>query len=83
MKVNKFGVEKMKGELLEVGDKLHISTGWGVNWLVITRVTKTLAFSKRESDGYEHSFKRAIGSNMAHPYRQWNTSTYDVERKAT
>ncbi len=70
----------MKNELLEVGDKLHINTGCGVNWFKITRVTKTLAMSKRKSDGYEHVFKRKISLNMSHPRERWNTCTYTVER---
>ena len=72
----------MKGELLEVGDKLHINTGWGVNWFVITRVTKTLAMSKNKN-GHEHKFKREISNDMSHPNERWNTTTYNVERKAT
>lgn len=70
----------MSKELLVVGDKLNLETAFGINWYKITRVTKTLAFSKRESDGYEYKFKREIGVNMSHPYQQWNTVKYTVER---
>lgn len=65
--------------LLQVGDKLHLTTYMGANWYKITRVTKTLAMSKRK-DGYEYKFKRAISCNMAHPYQQWSTTKYTVER---
>ena len=65
--------------LLQVGDKLHLETFMGANWYKITRVTKTLAISKRKSDGHEYKFKRHISCNMAQPYRQWNTVKYTVE----
>jgi hypothetical protein len=65
---------------LEVGDKLNTSTCFGINWYKITRTTKTLAMSKRESDGYEYKFKRAITGNMSHPTSQYNLTNYSVER---
>ena len=72
----------MNGErLLEVGDILITETFLGKNRFPITRVTKTLAKSRRDSDGFEQSFKREISFNMSHPYQQWNTVTYSVERK--
>ena len=70
----------MIGELLEVGDKLHVTSVFGISWFKITRVTKTLAISKR-SDGYELRFKRVISHSMSHPSQQWDSNTYTVERK--
>lgn len=63
---------------LEVGDTLVVESFMGKGYFPITRVTKTLAFSKRESDGYEHSFKREIGYNMSHPRQKWDTLKYTV-----
>jgi hypothetical protein len=65
--------------LVNVGDMIKINSGLGISEYPITRVTKTLAMSKRD-DGYEHKFKREIGVSMAHPYQQWNTATYEVVR---
>ena len=54
-------------ELINIGDTLLVDTRLSKNAYKITRVTKTLAMSKRESDGYEHVFKRVISCDMAHP----------------
>ncbi len=70
----------VKSGLLEVGDKLIIENCFGCNWFRITRVTKTLAISKRRSDGFEFRFKREIELSMAHPRRAFDTSKYTVER---
>lgn len=64
------------GELLQVGDIVIKETIIGISTFQITRVTKTLAKSKRESDGFEHTFKRIVSSNMQHPYMQWTSSKY-------
>ena len=64
-------------KLLQVGDILITHTVVGERHYPITRVTKTLAKSRRD-DKYEHSFKREIGANMTHPYQQWSTTTYEV-----
>ena len=69
----------MESKMVEIGDIIITKTCWGVNRFPVTRVTKTLAMSKRESDGYEHKFKRHISSDMAHPYVKWNTTIYSVE----
>ena len=67
-------------ELVQVGDVIVTEHPLvGVRRYEITRVTKTLAKSKR-ADGYEHTFKRVIGSDMAHPYCNWNRTRYKVER---
>ena len=67
-------------ELINVGDTLLIKTRLNDQSYKITRVTKTLAMSKRESDGYEYKFKRVISGDMGHPYERWNTSVYRVIR---
>ena len=36
--------------------------------------------SKRESDGYEHKFKRRVSWDMTHPKQDWNTTEYKVMR---
>jgi len=70
-----------KRELLEVGDVLVIKNWLRTSEYLITRVTKTLAFSKRASDGFEHSFKRKISWDMSHPHIKWNTNEYSVKYK--
>ena len=65
--------------LVNVGDKIYINSGMGMNWFIITRVTKTLAMSKR-SDGYEYKFKRLISRNMSHPHQAWTLHSFKVER---
>jgi len=68
-------------ELLEVGDSLIVTNGLGcVHKYRITRVTKKLAKSLREDDGYEYTFKRHISHDMSHPHQRWNQSVYTVER---
>ena len=68
-------------ELLEVGDKVVIENFLGRSVFPITRVTKTLALSKRESDGYEYKFKREISHNMSYPKDIWSNNTYNVIKK--
>ena len=67
-------------DLLCVGDVIKVINRFGVGNFPITRVTKTLAFSKRE-DGYERSWKRKISANMSHPYDLWDKSTYTIKRQ--
>lgn len=64
-------------DMLEVGDIVVTSSMMGVRNYPITRVTKTLAKSRRDAN-YEHTFKRAISSNMQHPGERWNTTRYSV-----
>lgn len=66
---------------VEVGDEIIRIHCLGVSKFLITRVTKTTAFSLRESDGYEYTFQREIGWDMAKPKEEWNTITYKVHRK--
>ena len=68
----------MSNELVEKGDTVQATTFMGTSNYLITRVTKTLAMSKRKSDGYEYKFKRVISVDMKHPYEQWNTTKYSV-----
>ena len=67
-------------DLLQVGDVVITDNMMGVIEYPITRVTKTLAKSRRDND-YEHTFKREISCSMAHPYQQWNTTKYSVRKK--
>ena len=69
----------MDEKLVEVGDLLITENCFGKSKYQITRITKTLAMSKRE-DGYEFKFKRQISGNMAHPYIEWSTTDYKVMR---
>lgn len=68
--------------LLCVGDTVITETCFGKNTFVITRVTKTLAKSKR-ADGYEHTFKRFISRSMQHPYQPYNLTKYSVVKADT
>lgn len=69
------------GDQVEVGDLIVTKHGLGgVKRYPITRVTKTLAKSKRAKDGYEHTFKRHVSGDMTHPYQSWNTTSYKVFR---
>ena len=66
-------------DLLEVGDTVVVE-----NYLVrseykITRVTKTLALSKRESDGYEHRFYRDTkNKGVAYHKHRFDQNTYSI-----
>lgn len=70
------------GEQLEVGDLIVTQTFLGQSKYPITRVTKTLAKSKREDDGYEQTFKRTVSSNLSHPYQgsNWSSTSYEAFR---
>ena len=73
----------MSAELVQVGDTITTDTGVSTHDYLITRVTKTLALSKRKSDGYEYKFKRVISGNMSHPYYMWSRTRYKVKSKVT
>jgi hypothetical protein len=64
-------------ELLNIGDTVITKSFLGETRFPITRVTKTLAISKRAT--YEHRFKREISHNMSHPYEQYCCVDYRVE----
>lgn len=66
------------GQMVEVNDTVVVSTVFGYKQFKITRVTKKLAVSKRES-GYEHKFKRVVSFNMSHPHQE-STNSYMVLR---
>jgi hypothetical protein len=68
------------GEQLKVGDSIVTSHAFGGSRFEITRVTKRYAFSKRESDGYEHKFKSVCALDMAVPYRPYSCVNYSVFR---
>jgi len=65
---------------VEVGDVLITKTYLGETRYPITRITKTLAKSKRERDGFEYTFKREISYNMSHPYSPYCAVEYTVEK---
>ena len=66
-------------ELVNIGDTIVVIGPLGnKNSYPVTRVTKTLAMSKRKSDGYEYRFKRVISWDMSHPYEEWNRIKYTV-----
>lgn len=65
--------------LLEVGDVLTVQDALRTVKYKITRVTKTLAFSKQS--GWEAVFKRGISLNMSHPSSPYDNKTYEVEKK--
>ena len=67
--------------LLEVGDTVKTVNPLTTHKFVITRVTKTLAKSKRESDGHEYTFKRQISFDMSHPRIPYSRTQYFVERE--
>lgn len=54
-------------KLIEVGDTLIADTGLTRYRYKITRVTKTLALSKRADDGYEHRFYRDASRGFTYP----------------
>ena len=72
---------KITKGITQIGDVILAETNLSCQQYKITRVSKTLAFSKRKSDGYEYTFKRKISLSMIHPYRQWSTTKYTVFRK--
>ena len=69
----------MSIEQLEVGDKVTTTNCFQRSEYVISRVTKTLAKSRR-ADGYEHTFKRHISGNMSHPSQSYCLTRYAVEK---
>ena len=71
----------MPEEYLEVGDTLVTKTFMGSIHFTITRVTKTLAKSKRK-DGYEYTFKRRISNHMSYPSQAYDPTTYYVIKGA-
>ena len=66
-------------KILHVGDIVVVTTCMSNHEYLITRVTNTLAKSRR-ADGYEHTFKRKISSNMSHPYSNDKTE-YRVKKR--
>ena len=77
----------INGEVLKHGDQVEVGDVivtkhplGGVHSYPVTRLTKTLAKSKRAKDGYEHTFKRYVSGDMTHPYQSWNTIGYKVFR---
>lgn len=65
--------------LLEVGDTVVVENCLVRSEYKITRVTKTLALSKRPSDGYEHRFYRDTkNKGVAYHKSRFDRNTYSV-----
>ena len=65
--------------LLEVDDIVVVENSFGRYEYKITRVTKTLALSKRESDGYEYRFYRDVENNgVAYPKSRSHQNRYSI-----
>ena len=66
-------------DLLEIGDIVVVGTMLGKSEYKITRVTKTLALSKRPSDGYEHRFYRDTkNKGVAYHKSRFDQTTYSI-----
>jgi len=66
-------------DLLEIGDTIIVENGLTRSVYKITRVTKTLALSKRESDGYEHRFYRDTKKKgVAYHKSRFDQNTYSI-----
>jgi len=66
--------------LVEIGDNIFIKQPGSMSTFTITRVTDTLAYSKK-SGGSEDVFKREISDNMGHPVQRFNVAEYIVSTK--
>ena len=74
-------MEKLEaGRPTEVGDLIVIETCFGKTKFKVTRITKNLSLSIRDSDGFEYRFKRSVSHDMAHPKIRWNLTKYAVYR---
>ena len=68
-------------DLLEVGDIVVVENYLVKSEYKITRVTKTLALSKRPSDGYEHRFYRDTkNKGVAYHKHRHDQNTYSIIR---
>lgn len=66
-------------DLLEVGDTVIVENALVRSKYKITRVTKTLALSKRPSDGYEHRFYRDTkNKGVAYNKSRFDQNTYSI-----
>lgn len=66
-------------DLLEIGDIVVVENCLVRSKYKITRVTKTLALSKRESDGYEHRFYRDTkNKGVAYHKGRFDPNTYSI-----
>lgn len=65
-------------DLLEIGDIVIVENALVTSKYKITRVTKTLALSKRESDGYEHRFYRDTKKGVAYQKHRFDQNTYSI-----
>lgn len=67
-------------KLIEVGDSVVVDNGLTRHIYKITRVTKTLALSKRDDDGYEHRFNRDPSKGIAYPRERYSMTSYTIIR---
>lgn len=67
-------------KLIEVGDSVVVDNGLTRHIYKITRVTKTLALSKRADDGYEHRFNRDPTKGIPYPRERWSMTKYTLIR---
>ena len=66
-------------DLLEIGDKVVVENSLTKSVYVITRVTKTQALSKRDSDGYEHRFYRDTkNKGVAYHKSRFDKNIYSI-----
>lgn len=66
-------------DLLEIGDVVIVENWFARSEYKITRVTKTLALSKRASDDYEHRFYRDTkNKGVAYPKSRFDQNTYNI-----
>ena len=66
-------------DLLEVGDTVVVENVYGKHEYKITRVTKTLALSKLNSEGSERRFYRDTKKKgVAYPKRRFDKNTYSI-----
>ena len=67
-------------KLIEVGDSVLVDNGLSRHVYKITRVTKTLALSKRADDGYEHRFNRDPSKGISYPRERRGMTRYSIIR---
>ena len=66
-------------DLLEVGDTVIVENAFVKSKYKITRVTKTLALSRLNSEGSERRFYRDTKKKgVAYPKRKFDKNTYSI-----
>lgn len=72
--------EKVSTGQVEVGDLIVTESGIHKSVFEITRVTKTMALSKRKDDNYELRFQRNISNHMHCPQQEYPLTHHTVLR---